>query len=244
MIKTHWSLSGYGLAQEATELWQACRNNSWLTFLPQRRLWGCIIHQRCSHTGAAGWSAPNYLILNEWNIQAPQSLFAPHMPGVISANPSQSTQTHKLILTSESELSSSARLGAFRSLFLWGTDWDPAGSTLGDADPLVRDRVLDTLLPMYGLNSSAKSHTQERVIQTKGRKSLEMDLKTLPHIPCILCYALNLFWLFCPWQKGKQTVFKSQCVFLGSKVKRCSESYTEDWGLRSISRLKRSGRVS
>lgn len=157
----------------------------------------------------------------------------------------QNAQTHKLILTSESELSSSARLGAFRSLFLWGTDWDPEGSTLGDADPLVRDRVLDTLLPMYGLNSSAQSHTQERVIQTKGGKSLEMNLKTLPHmILCILSYSLNLFWLFCPWQKGKQTVFKSQRVFLGGKVKRCSESYTEDRGLSSIPRLKRSGRVS
>lgn len=33
------------------------------TFLSNCRLWGRVIHQRCSHAGAAYWSAPNKIIL-------------------------------------------------------------------------------------------------------------------------------------------------------------------------------------
>lgn len=68
-------------------------------------------------------------------------------------------------------MSNSARLGAFRSLFLCGTDWDPDGSTLGDAEPLVRDRELDVLLPMRGLNSSAQSHTSDSYTGKEGHES-------------------------------------------------------------------------
>lgn len=210
-IKTHWSLSVYGLAEETTELWQGCKNNSWLTFFPHSTLWGCIIHHRCSHTGAAGWSASKNLILNVWKytntsiiICAAHARSIPH------------TQRHKVILTSESELSSSARLGAFRSLFLWGTDWDPEGSALGDADPLVRDRVLDVLLPMYGLNSSAQSHTKERVIQTRRGEALGMNLRTIPHmIHCTLCYSFNLLWLLCPRKRVNFNFQITLCLMRG-----------------------------
>ena len=65
-------------------------------------------------------------------------------------------------LTSESELSSSARLGALRSRFLWGTDCDPAASRREESDTaLSSDSVLDDLRPMYGLKSSAQNHSGE-----------------------------------------------------------------------------------
>lgn len=37
--------------------------NFFCTFLSNCRLWGRVIHQRCSHAGAAYWSAPNKIIL-------------------------------------------------------------------------------------------------------------------------------------------------------------------------------------
>lgn len=70
---------------------------------------------------------------------------------------------------------------------------------------------------MYGLNSSAQGHTQDRVIQTEGGEALEMNLKTLSHmILCILCYSsIYLFLTVPPSKTGEQTVFNCQCVFNG-----------------------------
>lgn len=95
---------------------------------------------------------------------------------------------NKKQLTSESELSSSARLGAFRSFFLWGTDWDPEGSTLGERDPLVRDRELDVLLPMYGLNSSAQSHAG-------GSHSTGRESRSNGSRPASSCAPLHPHWV-------------------------------------------------
>ena len=145
------------------------------------------------------------------------------MPDVISEH---SYQTCKLILTSESELSSSARLGAFRSLFLWGTDWEPEGSALGDADPLVRDRELDVLLPMYGLYSSAQSRTQGSHWDKRRIKRLRWISKHLLVWFLASSAILVLPVLFCPLERG--AFFKSQLWY---EARRCDESVkrTEFW---------------
>lgn len=112
------------LIRGGTELYQECRNTSWLTFLPQRRLWRCIIHQRRSHTGAAGRSAPKNLILNEWNTQALQS-FAPCVPDGISTDPHKHTNSYW-----RQSQSCPARRG-----------WGPSGASSSEVQTEIR-RVL------------------------------------------------------------------------------------------------------
>lgn len=89
---------------------------------------------------------------------------------------------------------------------------------------MARDRELDVLLPMYGLKSSAQSHTQERVIQAEGGKALELNLKTKSSYDSLhpVLFFQSVLTVLPPKKGGNR-----RCLRAG-ELKRCIESCTED----------------
>lgn len=63
------------------------------TFLPHCRLWGCIIHQRCRHAGAAGWCASNNLILDYKHKHFYHTVWVISLKKKIKWNPFPNAQT-------------------------------------------------------------------------------------------------------------------------------------------------------